>query len=73
MSQITILYLNADGDGLCQRVPVAEGTTLVGFLENAGCSQEGNMILVNRQSECGDYVLEDQDRVSVTPLKVAGA
>lgn len=75
---IEITLVTNDGAGLPVRVPVVEGTTLEKFLE---VSFEGNpdeftiRIRANGTSVEAhrDYVLQDGDRVSMSPTKVDGA
>ncbi len=70
-----ILWINNDGGGYANQIDVNEGTTVSELFEhkihNANASD--NMIRVNRQPTERDYVLQDGDRVSCTPVKIEGA
>ena len=70
---VNVLYLNADGAGFAERITLQEGTTICAFLEGQEVSIDENMILVNRQNVSKDQVLQEGDRISVTPLKIEGA
>jgi sulfur carrier protein ThiS len=70
-----ILLINNDGGGFGDFVEVAEGTTTAQlFREKFPHSQPENyLIRVNRLPTSADQVLQDGDRVSVTPTKIEGA
>lgn len=69
----TVLFINNDGTGFADRIPVAPGVTIEAFLAQRGYRTGGNEIRVNGQPVTRDYVLQNGDRVSVTPTKVQGA
>ena len=70
-----VLYVNNDGGGFADFVEIAEGTTVQQFFAERvpnGRPQD-YLIRVNRQPVAADQVLQEGDRVSVTPTKIEGA
>ena len=70
-----ILLINNDGAGFADYVEVAEGTTVEKlFAERIphGRTQD-YLIRVNRQPVPADQMLQEGDRVSLTPTKIEGA
>ena len=70
-----VLYINNDGGGFADYVAVSEGTTVDQFFKDKmqGRKPEDFLIRVNRQPVPRDYVLQENDRVTVTPTKIEGA
>ena len=70
-----VLYINNDGGGFADYVTVSEGTTVDQFFKDKmqGRKPEDFLIRVNRQPVPRDYVLQENDRVTVTPTKIEGA
>ena len=70
-----ILYVNNDGGGFADYVDVADGTTVDKFFSQQlpGREPEDYLIRVNRQPVARDQVLQDGDRITMTPTKVEGA
>lgn len=70
-----ILYINNDGAGFADYVSVAEGTTVEQFFQSkmSGCKASDYLIRVNRQPVPRDYVLQENDRITITPTKIEGA
>jgi sulfur carrier protein ThiS len=70
-----ILYINNDGGGFADYVEVPEGTTVAGLFEQKIGSAKPNdyLIRVNRQPCPPDQVLQEGDRISLTPTKIEGA
>lgn len=70
-----VLYVNNDGGGFADYVPVELGTTVEAFFGQkvTGGRASDYLIRVNRQPVAKDYVLQDADRISVTPTKIEGA
>ncbi len=70
-----VLYLNNDGGGFADYVDVEENTTVDKFFQKKlpVKSTEDYLIRVNRQPVSHDYILQDNDRVTVTTTKVEGA
>ena len=69
-----ILLINNDGGGFADYIDTAEGTTVSRlFDERIGGKTENYLIRVNRQPVAHDQVLQNGDRVSITPVKIEGA
>ena len=70
-----IFYINNDGGGFADHVEVEPGTTIEQFFAKRlhGREPEDFLIRVNRQHASRDQVLQEGDRVSITPTKIAGA
>ena len=70
-----LLWINNDGGGFADYVEVAPHTTVEKFF----CEQlpnrksEDYLIRVNRQPVPKDYVLQEGDRITMTPTKIEGA
>ena len=69
-----IMYINNDGGGFADYVKVESGTTVKSFF-GKHCSGEPSsfLIRVNRQPVTSDYVLNPNDRITITPTKIEGA
>jgi sulfur carrier protein ThiS len=69
-----ILYVNNDGAGFADYIEIESGLTVNQFFTqyNKGHAKDF-LIRVNRQPVAADYVLQDGDRVSITPTKIEGA
>ena len=70
-----ILLINNDGAGFADHVQVPEGTTVQNLFAQTvpkGKPQD-YLIRVNRQPVAADQVLQEDDRVSFTPVKIEGA
>ena len=72
---IRILYINNDGGGFCDHVDVMPDTTVTQFFtKRVPHGDPSNyLIRVNRQPVSANQVLQEGDRVSVTPTKIEGA
>ena len=70
-----LLYINNDGSGFADYVTASEGTTVEQFFgkKMPGQEPEDFLIRVNRQPVAGDYILQEGDRVTITPTKIEGA
>ena len=70
-----ILFLNNSGGGFADYVETAQGTNIETFLtQQVHDYKPGDLLIrVNRQPVARDYVLQDGDRVSATPMKIEGA
>ena len=70
-----VLYVNNDGGGFADYVHVEPGTTVESFFSQkvTGGRPNDYLIRVNRQPVAANYVLQDGDRISVTPTKIEGA
>jgi sulfur carrier protein ThiS len=70
-----ILYINNEGGGFADYLDVSEGKTVEQFFNDnmPGRKAHDFLIRVNRQPVSRDYVLKENDRVTITPLKIEGA
>ena len=70
-----VLYVNNDGGGFADYIPVPEGTTVGQFFgeKMQGVHPEDYLIRVNRQPVARDTVLCPGDRITITPTKIEGA
>ena len=70
-----VLFINNDGGGFADYVDVSESTALEQFFAGQlpDRSSEDYLIRVNRQPAASSYVLQEGDRVSITPVKIQGA
>ena len=70
-----ILYINNLGGGFADYVEVAEGTTVEKFFDEKmrSCHSDDYLIRVNRQPVSRDCVLQEGDRITITPTKIQGA
>jgi len=70
-----ILYINNEGGGFADYVDVSEGKTVEQFFDDKmpGRKADNYLIRVNRQPVARDYVLQENDRVTITPVKIEGA
>ena len=70
-----VLYINNDGGGFADHIDLADGTSVRTLFEQRvpGRSAGDFLIRVNRQSAAADQVLQEGDRVSITPVKIEGA
>ncbi len=69
------LLINNDGAGFADYIEVAEGTTVEKLFAQRiphGKPQD-YLIRVNRQPCASDQILQEGDRVSITPTKIEGA
>ena len=70
-----ILYINNDGGGFADYVSIEPETTISQFVDQRlkhGIAAD-YLIRVNRQPVSRDYLLQEGDRVSLTPTKIEGA
>lgn len=70
-----ILYINNDGGGFADHIDVAPGTTVERLFTDRlpGAKSQNYLIRVNRLPATRDQVLQEGDRVSMTPTKIEGA
>ena len=70
-----ILFINNLGGGFADFINVEEGTTIEKlFKQKMSCENtEDYLIRVNRQPVPKEYVLQENDRVTITPTKLDGA
>ena len=70
-----ILMINNDGGGFADHMDINEGTTIAQLFADKLPSRttEDYLIRVNRQPIPREYILQDGDRVTITPTKIEGA
>lgn len=70
-----ILFIDNDGAGFADYIDIAENTTVEQFfkIKMSGKEASDYMIRVNRQPVARDYVLQENDRITITPTKIEGA
>ena len=70
-----VLYINNVGTGWADYVDISEGKSVEQFFDEkmSGRKPDDFLIRVNRQPVSRDYVLRENDRVTITPLKIEGA
>jgi len=70
-----ILFINNEGGGFADYVNLDQGNTVEKFFSEkmSHGKAEDYLIRVNRQPVPRDYVLQEGDRVTITPTKIEGA
>ncbi len=70
-----LLFINNDGGGFADYLNVTEGMTVEQFFDHQmpGRNADDYLIRVNRQPVPRDCVLQENDRVTLTPTKIEGA
>ncbi len=70
-----IMYINNNGSGFADFINIEEGMTINKFFAQKMPHEEASdyLIRVNRQPVTKDYILKENDRVTITPLKIEGA
>lgn len=69
-----ILYINNKGGGFAGPTEIPEHTTVAQFFaERVSGIADDYLIRVNRQPVPADYVLQEGDRVTITPIRIEGA
>ncbi len=70
-----IMYINNAGGGFADYMNVEENTTIDKLFKQKMPHEEAGdyLIRVNRQPVPKDYVLKENDRVTITPTKIDGA
>jgi sulfur carrier protein ThiS len=70
-----ILFVNNDGGGFADYVDVNAGMTVEKFFHEKMLDRrpEDYLIRVNRQPVPRDYILQENDRITITPTKIEGA
>jgi len=70
-----ILFINNEGGGFAGDAEIREGQTVETFFKEKFPDRAPSdfLIRVNRESVSGSYVLQNLDRVTMTPIKIDGA
>lgn len=70
-----ILYINNNLGGFVDYIFVDDGLTVEHLFQQnmTDCKPEDYLICVNRQPVARDYVLQENDRVTISPTKMDGA
>jgi molybdopterin converting factor small subunit len=70
-----VLFINNDGGGFADLVELETGATVGQLFEQqmGTAKPDDYLIRVNRQPVTREHVLQDGDRVSMTPTKIEGA
>ena len=70
-----LLYINNAGAGFADYLHVSAGTTVEQFFKDKmhDSSPADYLIRVNRQPVARDYILQEGDRITITPVKIEGA
>lgn len=70
-----VLFINNDGGGFADHIDIDAETTVASFFEERmpGRKPEDFLIRVNRQPVSAGQVLQEGDRISISPTKIAGA
>lgn len=70
-----VLLINNDGGGFADYVEIPGGQTVQGLFQARvpHGKPSSYLIRVNRQPCSPDQILNDGDRVSITPVKIEGA
>ena len=70
-----IMYINNSGGGYADYLQVQENTNIEKFFNQQMPNEraEDYLIRVNRQPVPKDYVLQEDDRITITPTKLEGA
>jgi sulfur carrier protein ThiS len=69
-----VLLINNDGGGFADHVEIPAETTVQAFFEQhvSGREPSDYLIRVNRLPVAADQVLQEGDRISITPIKIEG-
>ena len=70
-----IMYINNTGGGFADYMNIEEDTSIAKLFKQKMPHEEAAnyLIRVNRQPVPQDYILKENDRVTITPTKIDGA
>lgn len=70
-----IMYINNSGGGFADYMNIEEGISVAKLFAEKMPNEEAAdyLIRVNRQPVPKDYILKENDRVTITPTKIDGA
>jgi len=73
--RMKVLFINNDGGGYADHIEIEPRTTVAALFAQRlpGCKPEDYLIRVNRLPCSADQVLQEGDRISMTPTKIEGA
>lgn len=73
--KIKAYFINAVGGGYSDILEVDQGCTVEELFESMmeGQKPQDHLILVNRAPAAADEVIQDGDRISITPIQVKGS
>jgi hypothetical protein len=74
-SVMKVFYINNDGGGFADTVTIPESQTVQQFFQERlpDRKPQDYLIRVNRLPTSADQVLQDNDRISISPTKIHGA
>jgi hypothetical protein len=74
-SRMKVYLIDNQGSGFADQIEVASGTTVGEFVQQRlrGGDPADHLIRVNRLPTTAEQVLQDGDRVSITPTRIEGA
>jgi sulfur carrier protein ThiS len=70
-----VFYVNNDGGGFADSIEIPEAQTVKQFFQERMPNRRAQdyLIRVNRLPVSADQVLQEQDRISISPTKIHGA
>ena len=70
-----VFYINNDGSGFADTIHIPDAQTVQQFFQERlpDRKPQDYLIRVNRLPTSADQVLQDNDRISVSPTKIHGA
>ena len=70
-----VFYVNNDGGGFADSIEIPEAQTVQQFFQERMPNRRAQdyLIRVNRLPVSADQVLQEQDRISISPTKIHGA
>lgn len=70
-----IMFINNNGSGFADYIDIEKGISIENFFEQKMPHEQSSdyLIRVNRQPVPKDYILQENDRVTITPVKIEGA
>ncbi|MHC4093223.1 MAG: MoaD/ThiS family protein [Planctomycetota bacterium] len=68
------MFINNEGGGFADHIEIEPNTAIKSLFRQRMSGDEVDFLIrVNRQPTTADYVLQEGDRVSITPVKIEGA
>ncbi|MBL8824618.1 MAG: molybdopterin converting factor [Planctomycetia bacterium] len=70
-----VYFVNNDGGGFADTIEIPDGQTVQQFFQERMPNRKAQdyLIRVNRLPVSADQVLQEQDRISISPTKIHGA